>query len=358
MSTVLLYCFFHVHVCFLSSFSVHWLLQLFWGPNWNVVNNKSRPAPPPLLFEGGTQKLNSATYSLVHMSAPKTSASERWKILKAAILSAQGGGEAQQSSPSGSVRSFSSYGLFTSSPSQDGWSSYSPREPIASLKVAPLIRDQTLTTSLQDMIGFNNTGNVCIWPSEEALAHYCVRHASLFSGQSVVELGCGMSALAGVMLASTQLPSHVLLTDGNSSSVDNVTSIVSRNSEQFGSIVVTSEVLCWDDSFLGSPSPHDGSFDWVLCADCVFFTELHSSLVSTMLKLCRPGTGKVLLFAPGRSGTLQQFLALASQSFKVDITNCYDDLVHSKHKELIDSHDESYKSDLHYPNMLTLTPLG
>ncbi|XP_064407018.1 calmodulin-lysine N-methyltransferase-like [Halichondria panicea] len=294
------------------------------------------------------------------MSAPKTSASERWKILKAAILSAQGGGGTQQSSPStsASVRSFSSYGLFTSSPSQDGWSSYSPREPVPSLKVAPLIRDQTQTTSLQDMIGFNNTGNVCIWPSEEVLAHYCVRHASLFSGQSVVELGCGMSALAGVMLASTQLPSHVLLTDGNSSSVDNVTSIVSRNSEQFGSTMVTSEVLCWDDSFLGSPSLHDGSFDWVLCADCVFFTELHSSLVSTMLKLCRSGTGKVLLFAPGRSGTLQQFLALASQSFKVDIMNCYDDLVHSKHKELIDSHDESYKSDLHYPNMLTLTPLG
>lgn len=207
------------------------------------------------------------------------------------------------------------------------------------------------------MIGFNNTGNVCIWPSEEVLAHYCLQHLSLFSGKTVVELGCGRTGLAGVLLASTTQPSSLLLTDGHPDAVANVTAVIEHNTEVFGNTQVSSEVLCWDDSFLLSPSPHDGAFDWLLCADCLFFTELHTTLARTMHKLLRTRSGRGLIFAPTRGKTLEQFVTVASKLFTVERTNCYDDAVYQKHSELLQQDEGVYNPDLHYPVMLILTPL-
>ena len=226
-----------------------------------------------------------------------------------------------------------------------------------------VVRTETLTkvltnaTSLKDMIGFNNTGNVCIWPSEEILAYYCIRNSELFSGKSVCELGCGMSALAGVMLASTQLPAHVLLTDGNVTSVDNVKTIVSVNTSRFGHTAVSSDVLRWDDSFLNAKSLYDCSFDWIICADCLFFEDLHLSLIQTILKLLKP-EGKALIFAPGRSGTMERFVSRAQKMFEVEREDRYDEVVWGEHKVMCDREGSSYKPDLHYPALLRLSPLS
>ena len=330
--------------------------------------------------------------------AASVNAKERWKILKSAILSAgpRSGESVSPSLSTASVRRFTSFGLFTVSPEEgvntdspeEGVKTDSPEEgvktdsPEEGVKTdspeegglwmlytpvtqgqgerdwpAGLIRVLTQSPSLEDMIGFNNTGNVCIWPSEEVLAHYCVSHAHLFRGCSVCELGCGMSALAGVLLGATQQPSQVLVTDGNQASVDNVSVIVSRNRERFGRTVVSSELLCWDDSFLSNSSPHDGAFDWLICADCLFFTDLHEALVHTMLKLLRPGRGRVLVFAPGRSGSLEQFIRVAMETFKIEREDQYDDVVYRRHEQLLRTAPKLYQPDLHYPTLLRLTPL-
>ncbi len=68
--------------------------------------------------------------------------------------------------------------------------------------------------SLRDMMGFNNTGNVCVWPSEEVLAYWCAQRLgtsscgnnsgsaaaslSMFHGKRVCELGAGRAGLAGL----------------------------------------------------------------------------------------------------------------------------------------------------------------
>ena len=71
-------------------------------------------------------------------------------------------------------------------------------------------------------MGFNNTGNVCVWPSEELLTHVVLAHDPAFysdkvvlelgtaalcsprCAQHVVALGGGMASLAALALATTR----------------------------------------------------------------------------------------------------------------------------------------------------------
>lgn len=81
----------------------------------------------------------------------------------------------------------------------------------------------------KDLIGFNNTGNICVWPSEEALSYYVLEHLDMFKDSWILELGGGMTCLAGLMLAKYADPFLVHLTDGNSLSLENVKKSVRLN---------------------------------------------------------------------------------------------------------------------------------
>lgn len=68
--------------------------------------------------------------------AKTSSAANRWKILRNAILSAQSSDQSDNVTlvpPTGSVRSFSSFGLFNTSPCENGWTRYSPVQPVSCL---------------------------------------------------------------------------------------------------------------------------------------------------------------------------------------------------------------------------------
>ena len=82
---------------------------------------------------------------------------------------------------------------------------------------------------LQDLTGFNNTGNICVWPSEEVLAAYCLENLHLFHEKSILELGAGMTGLAGLIVSQTANPKHVLITDGNENSIENLNIVINEN---------------------------------------------------------------------------------------------------------------------------------
>ena len=338
----------------------------------------------------------------------KNLASERWKMLREAILAAkheEGYREHSSSSPShasppsdsssqdktvhalgtntASVRRFASFNLFTvmevpvdearklipndsskeggrvsaiAHHSQEKWLKYYHSDSSTGIIVDPVVKIITKSTSLEAMMGFNNTGNVCIWPSEEILAFHCLEHSKGFRDLAVCELGCGMTGLGGLVLACTQQPSEILLTDGNCASVENVREILQANLGKFGRTNTSAEVLVWDKSFLQQVHPHDGKFDYVICADCLFFEEVHVELVQVILKLLKPDGGAAVIFAPRRNGTLGRFCRVARKHFLVEISDQYDALVSRRHEAALKQFGENdmYNPDLHFPLQLRL----
>ncbi|XP_037795735.1 calmodulin-lysine N-methyltransferase-like [Penaeus monodon] len=151
-----------------------------------------------------------------------TVARRRWKILAEAL---------QRSSPrdaspdSASTRKFQSFGLLSFDPL--GQDFYIVTCINSDLKVTVRLLRRDFSPS--ELTGFNNTGNVCIWPSEEILTYYCLSNLHIFSGKSVLELGGGMTCLAGMLVAASGVAAKMVLTDGNAISVDNVQVSLERN---------------------------------------------------------------------------------------------------------------------------------
>lgn len=152
-------------------------------------------------------------------------------------------------------------------------------------------------TTLKDLVGYDNTGNVRLWPAEECLAQYLLLNDAVCRGKRVLELGAGMTGLAGLM-ALTSGAKSVCLTDGNERSVENLRMIIERNGLK-GS--VRCAVLNWAEGRLAE------GFDLILCADCLFYTNSHEALLGCIHAHLQQG-GFVYLMAPSRRGTAMQFL--------------------------------------------------
>ena len=314
-----------------------------------------------------------------------TPAQARWRILREALLSSSREAGRKQQLTSFSVRRFASFELFDvlesdesdargfekvtredqSGPGEAGedekrsldfrWLWYRYRSPNLDLLAKVAILTGT-TPTLKDLVGFNNTGNVCLWPSEEVMAFFCLENLQLFTGASVCELGAGMAGLAGLFLACTHKPREVILTDGNAKSVNNLKRILTGNKTSFGATVVEAEVLLWDPDALstGLHSEYCGRFDHILCADCLFFEEFHISLALLVRKLLRAG-GVCHMFAPERGKSMQLFRNRAEEWFNVELVEKYSEMVWQKHKESLQC-SQVYQPNIHYPVYLKLVP--
>lgn len=240
------------------------------------------------------------------------------------------------------------------------------------------IRHVSRAFTANELIGFNNTGNVCVWPSEECLAYYLLKNPEICQRRRVLELGGGMSCLAGVFVAKYCEPSSVTLTDGNLTSVENVARIVERNGLA-NSRIVESGVVQWARAarmlkhraeangnrrfknwrFLEEATTMESPmvervYDVVLCADCLFFDEDRLDLVETIYGWLAVD-GVALVMAPRRGATFQKFAAAAlERGFTARQIERYDAKVWSRHLELLDRSQE-YCPDLHYPLLLELT---
>lgn len=222
-----------------------------------------------------------------------------------------------------------------------------------------------------DLMGFNNTGNICVWPSEEALAFYVLGDINSFTGKMVLELGGGMTCLAGLLIAKYGRPYGVHLTDGNAMSVQNVQKTCRLN--DIANCYVKCSVLKWEQhchtmdgvgsgaaSVAINETDENGvcaleceKFDYILSADCLFFDEAREALVETIWWYLSP-SGMALVMAPRRGKTLELFVACAAaKGFHCKIVQRYNEMIWIRHLELLAS--PSYDEDIHYPILIQLT---
>ncbi|XP_043193221.1 calmodulin-lysine N-methyltransferase-like isoform X4 [Amphibalanus amphitrite] len=270
-----------------------------------------------------------------------------WMVLSEALR--------RREAPVGSrsvVRQFQSLGVFDVSGADadaDGpWMTY--RLP-GGAGPGLQIRHVERRLSASDLVGFNNTGNVCVWPSEEVLTVLCAARPHLFDDKLVLEVGGGMTCLAGLTVAANTAARRVLLTDGNETAVQNVRCICERNRALFGATAVDVSRLRWTDP--ADVAALQDQCDVILSADCLFFDDARDSLADFIVAVLRPG-GVALVVAPPRSGTLDRFALEALRSgLLVSRMEQYGPFLDS----LIQSHrsDPTFDPNLHLPVLLELT---
>lgn len=200
------------------------------------------------------------------------------------------------------------------------------------------------TFSAEDLMGFNNTGNVCIWPSEETLTYYIGANLHIICGKTVLELGGGMSCLAGLMCAKYGAAKCVTLTDGNKISVENVQ--ISLYNNEFSCPIVC-KVLKWENYTTND------KFDVILCADCLFFDEGRLHLIECLWDVMTLN-GLALIMAPRRGSTLEIFVIQAQErGFACKQIVKYNNVVWEKHVALLDNCE--YDESIHYPILIEVT---
>ncbi|KAH8419467.1 hypothetical protein KR222_006489, partial [Zaprionus bogoriensis] len=200
-----------------------------------------------------------------------------------------------------------------------------------------------------DLMGFNNTGNICVWPSEEALTALVLSDLAAYRGKWILELGGGFTSLAGLMLAKYAKPYAVHLTDGNEVSVENVRKTVCLNEL---SCYTKCSVLKWQEAAARAHA-EQAKFEFILCADCLFFDEARSALVDTIWYYLAP-QGVALIMAPRRGRTLNVFRdECVARGFRVELATRYNETIWQRHLQL-KADSALYDEDLHYPLLLRL----
>ncbi|KAM7354320.1 calmodulin-lysine N-methyltransferase [Cochliomyia hominivorax] len=295
----------------------------------------------------------------------QNTARKRWKILAKVLRkdseeTVSSSGEECINEQTASVRRFKSFDLLRQDSFEDHGTLNYLGKPENWYKYKVILDGQTqqeFTVNIHhmerhltatDLMGFNNTGNICVWPSEEALTAFVLSDLQAYNNKWILELGGGFTCLSGLMLSKYAKPYAVHLTDGNEVSVENVKKTVCLNEIN---CYTKCSVLKWEDRDSRVPS-ESGKFDIILSADCLFFDEARSALVDTIWYYLSE-QGEALIMAPRRGKTMSLFIEESmARGFSVKLTQRYNETIWKRHLELMNS--SLYDEDLHYPVLLSL----
>ncbi|XP_031624137.1 calmodulin-lysine N-methyltransferase [Contarinia nasturtii] len=251
-----------------------------------------------------------------------------------------------------SVRRFTCFRLFQRNPciiqddiDNENWFVY--QTTVDDREYSVVVHELCQKFTPENLIGYNNTGNICIWPSEEALAYHVLHHLSAFHQLRVLELGGGMTCLAGLFIAKYTQANFVHLTDGNDLSIQNANRMLAQNTANNSTTKIMCSVLKWENI----ENVHDDAqYDCIISADCLFFDSARSSFINALWLFMRP-TGIALVMAPCRGDTLNIFLQEAAQKgFNCHVRKCYNRTIWQKHLELLDTN--VYDENIHYPILI------
>eukprot|EP01038_Epipyxis_sp_PR26KG_P011170 gene11170-14989_t len=228
----------------------------------------------------------------------------------------------------------------------------------------------------------DNTGNICVWPSESIFLYYLLTsynvnnvvdgksdkslYYDIFYGKKVIELGGGTTGLCGLGLACAGFDCDITLTDGHPNCVLNQNVCIQMNKQKGfiqSSFPIRSELLHWS---LSNPSTIETINKWctsglcpfqvVLASDCLFFRDFHDDLIQLLLKIADPNDCTIIFLQPNRDCTMQEFINKCIPYFDVLIEDNYcSELTNLRQSaESINS----YNPDIHYPLLLTLKQLN
>ncbi|KAI3794282.1 hypothetical protein L1987_36911 [Smallanthus sonchifolius] len=201
----------------------------------------------------------------------------------------------------------------------------------------------------------DNTGLVCSWPSEEVLAYYCLSQLDFFRSKKVIELGSGYG-LAGLLIAAVTEASEVVISDGNPQVVDYIQRNINANSSVFGSTMVKSMMLHWNQEDLLDVS---NSFDIIVASDCTFFKEFHKGLVQTIKCLLKKeGPSEAIFLGPKRGNSLDDFLMMVKEiGLQFTVDEIYDPEIWRRHEHFINNNATwpNYEKDHCYPLLVRIT---
>lgn len=176
--------------------------------------------------------------------------------------------------------------------------------------------------TVQDLAGFDNSGNVRVWPCEELLAYLLYGPLQQRIRKTrILELGAGMTALAGLVAIALDMGPEIHLTDGNERCVANIGEVVRRNfpwTLEFDVPKVTVSRLRWE--MPADYSHLSGRIETIIAADCLFVRRHHRDLLNTIDRLLVPSDshrkgdatapGTVYIIAPARGKTMHEFTDL------------------------------------------------
>ena len=123
---------------------------------------------------------------------------------------------------------------------------------------------------------------------------------------SVIELGAGMAALAGMTVASNLSDVQLLITDGHPDAILNNRVNGALNDWSVNNATVECERLLWTTDALHS---HQNEFDLALASDCTHFQDHHAGLMITLADVLKVG-GVAILCQPTRADSLDNFVTL------------------------------------------------